>query len=171
MRTRTRFVFLALIAASTIGCDRVTKHVATVLLAGKPTQSFLADSIRLDYAENTGAFLSLGADLPPAVRTALFSVGTGAVLAVLRVLLFRSPGSLWRASGVALFVAGGLSNWVDRVTRGSVVDFMNVGIGGLRTGIFNVADMAILAGAAVFVLGELADRHAPKSVVKQTPDR
>jgi signal peptidase II len=27
-----------------------------------------------------------------------------------------------------------------------VIDFLNVGIGGLRTGVFNVADMAISAG-------------------------
>ena len=29
---------------------------------------------------------------------------------------------------------------------GNVVDFMNMGIGNLRTGIFNIADMAIMAG-------------------------
>jgi signal peptidase II len=43
-----------------------------------------------------------------------------------------------------------------------VIDFMNVGIGGLRTGIFNVADMAIMLGAAILVLeGSRSDRHAP----------
>jgi signal peptidase II len=50
--------------ASTIGCDRVTKHMAAALLADKPPQSFLADSVRLEYAENAGGFLSLGAGLP-----------------------------------------------------------------------------------------------------------
>ena len=53
--------------------------------------------------------------------------------------------------GLALYFAGGASNLVDRVMHGSVIDFMNVGVGPLRTGIFNVADMAILLGVAIFV--------------------
>jgi len=54
--------------------------------------------------------------------------------------------------GIALFVAGGSSNLLDRLTRGSVIDFMNVGLGPLRTGIFNVADMAIMLGAGLVIL-------------------
>lgn len=53
---------------------------------------------------------------------------------------------------MALFVAGGSSNLLDRLTRGSVIDFMNVGLGPLRTGIFNVADMAIMLGAGLVML-------------------
>jgi signal peptidase II len=45
-----------------------------------------------------------------------------------------------------LFVAGGISNLFDRVVQGSVIDFMHVGVGSVRTGIFNVADLAILLG-------------------------
>jgi signal peptidase II len=53
---------------------------------------------------------------------------------------------------MALFVGGGASNLFDRLARGSVVDFMNVGFGPVRTGIFNVADMAILLGAVLVVI-------------------
>ena len=66
----------------------------------------------------------------------------------------------WRVRGVALlglalFVAGGASNWIDRLARGFVVDFLNVGVGPVRTGIFNVADVAIMAGAAIMLIAEL----------------
>ena len=159
MKISSRVVLLALVMASTIGCDRVTKHMATALLADKPTQAFFADSVRLVYAENTGGFLSLGAELPPAVRTTLFTLITGLVLAVLLVMLFRSRRSLWRSLALALFVAGGISNWIDRALNGSVVDFMNVGVGSLRTGIFNFADVAIMLGVTLFVLSELANRR------------
>jgi signal peptidase II len=57
--------------------------------------------------------------------------------------------------GVCLVLAGGASNWVDRVVRGSVVDFLNVGVGPLRTGIFNVADVAIMVGVALLLVGGL----------------
>jgi signal peptidase II len=51
--------------------------------------------------------------------------------------------------GVSVFVAGGVSNLLDRIVYGNVIDFMNVGVGPLRTGIFNVADMAVILGAAI----------------------
>ena len=65
--------------------------------------------------------------------------------------------------GFALILAGGVGNLIDRVLNdGRVVDFMNVGIGRLRTGVFNVADMALMAGVGlVLVVGLLSkeERH------------
>jgi signal peptidase II len=56
-------------------------------------------------------------------------------------------------AGYALIAAGGLSNWVDRARfDGKVVDFMNMGLGPVRTGIFNVADLQILVGIALVLL-------------------
>jgi signal peptidase II len=165
-----RLAFLALVMAATIGCDRVTKHMATALLADGPTQSFLADSVRLTYAENTGGFLGLGASLPPVVRTSMFVFATGLALVTLLVPLLRSRWFFWRALGLVLFLAGGASNWVDRALRGSVVDFLNVGIGWLRTGIFNFADVAIMLGVALFAFSELTARRTPNDALEQTRD-
>ena len=146
---------LVVAVVSTIGCDRVTKHVAIAALAGVSARSYLADTVRLEYVENTGGFLGLGADWPDAVRTTLFTTGTGLLLLVMAGAAVRFRWHGWQLIGVCLVLAGGASNWVDRVARGSVVDFMNVGVGPLRTGIFNVADVAIMAGAAVLLLAGL----------------
>ena len=158
-RFRQSLVVLLLVVA-TVGCDRVTKHLAIENLAGGPTHSFLGDTIRLTYAQNTGGFLSLGAGLPPALRTAVFTIATGVILLLMGALAWRERGSLWHAAAFSLFVAGGASNWFDRVNDGSVVDFLNVGIGWLRTGIFNVADVAIMLGVALFVFAEFRARSA-----------
>jgi len=152
---RLALVFAVVI---TIGCDRVTKHVATTTLAGSPDRSYLGDTVRVVYAENTGGFLSIGADLPTPMRTALFTFATGLALIALAVLVTRRQWSGVAALGVTLFVAGGASNWFDRLAHGSVVDFLNVGIGPLRTGIFNVADIAITVGVALFALAEFRPR-------------
>ena len=68
------------------------------------------------------------------------------------VLAIRHRWPTLALIGMALFVAGGSSNLLDRLTRGSVIDFMNVGIGPLRTGIFNVADVAIMLGVGLVLL-------------------
>ena len=59
-----------------------------------------------------------------------------------------------------LFFAGGVSNWVDRVAMGTVIDFMNIGIGPFRTGIFNMADVAIMAGAALLIVDRWQSRRS-----------
>ena len=153
---------LVIASIATIGCDRVTKHVALTSLSDGHVRSYLSDMIRLQYVENTGGFLGLGAELPESVRMTLFTAVTGVVLVGLAVIAIRHRWQGWLLAGAWLVIAGGASNWIDRVVRGSVVDFMNVGIGPLRTGIFNVADVAIMAGAAVMLIAELrAARRAP----------
>ena len=160
-RISVRLVLLITIGA-TIGCDRVTKHVATTTLSEAPSRSFLADTFRLEYTENAGAFLGLGADWPRAVQTTVFGVGNGLLLVALVVLARRGRWPRAALLGVALFVAGGASNLLDRIMYGTVIDFMNVGIGSVRTGIFNVADMAIMLGAGILVLeSHRSDKQAP----------
>ncbi len=162
---------LLLVIVATIGCDRVTKHVATETLSGRPTQSYLSDTVRVGYTENTGGFLSIGANLPSGARTAVFTIGTGLILVALLVLTLRARLSPWRSVGLALFVAGGTSNWIDRAMQGSVVDFLNVGVGWLRTGVFNVADVAIMLGAGIFVLAELRRNRRGSTVSEAAADR
>jgi len=145
-----RLVLLIAIGA-TIGCDRVSKHVAATRLSERSRQSFLADTFRLEYAENAGGFLGLGADWPRPVRTAVFGAGN-ALLVVLFVVAWRRGWPMRTLLGVALFVGGGISNLLDRIVHGTVIDFMNIGIGPLGTGIFNVADMAIMLGLGIVIL-------------------
>jgi len=53
---------------------------------------------------------------------------------------------------LALILAGGSSNLIDRFFNdGYVVDFINLGAGQIRTGIFNVADIAITVGVLMLV--------------------
>ena len=157
-RVVTRLALIA-IALVTIGCDRVTKQAATIMLAGEPARSYLGDTVRLAYAQNTGGFLSLGADWPSPVRTGVFTVGTCILLLWLLAAASRRRWSPVAMLGITLFAAGASSNWIDRVLHGSVVDFLNVGIGPLRTGIFNVADVALMLGIALVVFTEARERR------------
>ena len=140
---------LCLLFAATAGCDRVTKLYAMTTLAGAPRQSYLGDTVRLDYHENAGGFLSAGATWDPRTRTVVFQFANGVFLLGTLAMGYRFKWSRLAAVGLMLFVSGGLSNLIDRMAIGTVIDFMNVGIGSWRTGIFNVADVAIMAGVVL----------------------
>ena len=147
-----RWLALVVLVGTTFGCDRVTKHFAAVTLAGRAGESYLGDTVRLEYAENAGAFLSLGDSLPAPIRTGIFTFGTALVLLATVVMAVRLRWSGPPVVGLALVFAGGASNLLDRVAHGRVIDFMNIGVGPLRTGIFNVADVAIMAGVALLIV-------------------
>jgi len=144
---------LLLVLAACVGFDQITKYTARYYLEGRGVYSYIGDTFRLVYSENTGAFLGLGSSLPENVRTFMFSGLVAIFLLAFLVYIIRSS-SVSKTDVIAsgLIIGGGFSNLVDRlVNNGAVMDFMNLGIGSLRTGIFNVADMAIMLGALLLL--------------------
>jgi len=146
---------------SCVGCDQASKTAARSWLHAGVTESLFADSLRLQLMENPGSFLSLGASLPEHLRFTLFTAAVAVLLVgLVCASLFARRLSTARIVALALVAGGGFSNLIDRLLfDGRVTDFLNVGIGSLRTGIFNPADMAIMAGVLVLILR----RGAPAS--------
>jgi signal peptidase II len=143
----------ALILVLCTVCDRGAKHAAESL-RGKPSREIAGGFMTLSYAENSGAMLSLGSGLPERTRFLIFTAGVGLVLAgIAGVILFAPALSRPLAAALSLILAGGGSNLFDRLSNdGRVVDFVTLGAGGIRTGIFNVADVAIMSGALLFLV-------------------
>jgi signal peptidase II len=149
MRLLARSALIVLVLIGCVSCDQVSKMTAREYLPGTGVHSYLGDTFRLEYAENPGSFLSLGDSLPSSVRYAAFTVGVGVFVAALLAWAVLSPRLAWpeRLALVAIG-ASGASNLIDRIRYdGMVTDFLNVGIGSLRTGIFNVADAIVMMGA------------------------
>ena len=74
-----QIVVVAITLLSCVGCDQATKSVAKEYLPRNEVLSFARDTFRLQYAENKGAFLSIGSSLPEKARGLLFTVGIGAI--------------------------------------------------------------------------------------------
>ena len=150
----TRTALLAGMLISCIGCDQVTKTIATRTLGQppRPVHSLLGGTIRLQYALNPGAFLGLGKDLSTAQRFWFLTVTNGVAMLVLGFLLVKNwDMAKIKFAAAALILGGGLGNLIDRVRQqGLVTDFLYLEVGPLHTGIFNVADMAIMAGCGIF---------------------
>jgi signal peptidase II len=149
-----RLTLVSLVMAGTIGCDQATKQLAISQLREEPAQTFLGGILRLTFAENPGAFLGLGGSLSRPVQFWLLTAGVGLLL--LSMLVYAVASHRIRRLhivAIALIAGGGVGNWIDRVMNdGRVVDFLNLGIGSLRTGIFNVADVAIMLGGGLLLL-------------------
>ena len=157
-----RRLFGPMLVLGCIGCDQVTKDLAVEHLAGTPPRDYLGGMLRIVYAENRGAFLGLGHTWSEPARIAVFVVLTGAVLVwALWSLLRHRAGSSLERLGLLLLVGGGIGNLIDRVRLGYVIDFMNLGVGSLRTGIFNVADVALMVGVAALVVAPRQTSDAP----------
>jgi signal peptidase II len=153
MRLMFRVVVLLLTLTACVGCDQLSKSAARSHLPRDTVVSVMGDTVRLQYAENPGAFLSLGAAFPKPVRRAVFTFGIAAVIIGVFALAIFAPGlGLSQRIALACICAGGLGNLIDRVGQdGYVTDFLNVGLGPVRTGIFNVADLILMLGVAALL--------------------
>jgi signal peptidase II len=142
------------IVAATAAADQAAKAAARALLAGRPPIERLGGFVRISFVENVGAFLSLGARLPEAVRFAVFVVLVGVGLLTAIVWLLRGAGSRphLQSAGLALVLGGGVGNLIDRLARGRVVDFLQLRAGSLHTGVFNLGDVAIVAGVLIWAM-------------------
>lgn len=164
MSYRKRITLIVCILVVCLAADHATKHMAMAWLKGSPPIIYLGDVFRFQYAENTGAFLGLFGRLSETVRSVLL-VGFNAVIlvAVSGFLFFSRDLNKMVTVSLALILAGGVGNLIDRLFYGGhVVDFMNLGLPWIhirgwepRTGIFNVADLAIVGGLVLMVAAEL----------------
>ena len=152
-RLLTTFVVSLLL----IGCDQISKNVASEYLVKGKVDSYLFDFFRVGYTENIGAFLGLGNALSEATR---FWVFVGIFLVgLLCYLIFGRKQSLYSVLALSFVFSGGLSNFYDRVmNNGAVIDFLNIGVGSMRTGVFNVADIAIMIGVFILLFSQMKSK-------------
>jgi signal peptidase II len=84
-----------------------------------------------------------------------------AVLAgVLAWLLAAGILSPVRSLAAGLMLGGGIANLLDRLPDGLVTDYVILSAGPVRTGVFNLPDAAILAGAVLWLIVGLLTRRA-----------
>lgn len=147
---RKRGLLLALLAAVfvfVILLDQITKNWAVAHLENQPPIIFIENWVSLVFFRNGGAAFGMGAG-----ATWLFAV-VAVVVVVIIIVTARKLGSLGWAISFGLLLAGAGGNLSDRLFRppgfgeGKVVDFIN-----LHFFICNVADIAITAGAAMFIV-------------------
>ncbi len=164
MRRMWRLGLVVLVLVSCVGCDQATKNIARGSLASSSV-SLLNDSIRFEYTENPGAFLGLGSKLPHEARFLLLVIFSSAsLLFTLAFTVSARNLDVEQWVGLSLLAGGGVGNLIDRIFNdGAVVDFVRLGIGSFQTGVFNLADVAIVVGIILLLLGSTKGKRETAS--------
>ncbi len=140
------------IAGGVFLIDQATKAWAVKNLKFGDVFTVIPGFLSFAYAQNTGIAFSMLDDHGATGRWGLSIVG---IIAATLVLYFfwRTPRTDDRMLGaLALLLAGIVGNVTDRVRFGFVIDFIDVQFGSWHYPTFNVADMAIVAGAGLLIL-------------------
>lgn len=159
-----RSIFIISIVLLNIGLDQFSKHLVRHYIYPYANHSFLNGHFILTRVENTGAFLSLGDQIPYVLRIILLSVIPSAVLIwAVAMLIRRVDFNKMALIGLCCIVGGGAGNVYDRVVNGSVTDFLYINFSIIHTGVFNIADLSITTGVFLVLISlrrkMVAERH------------
>ncbi|NNL15632.1 MAG: signal peptidase II [Flavobacteriaceae bacterium] len=153
-------VLVCLLIILNIGCDQISKKMVRDQVEPRSTTEIIGEKFILTNVENSGAFLGMGSDLNPTVKTILLLILPVIVLLlVLRYVLVKKDLDNLTVIGLSFILGGGIGNLYDRILYGSVTDFFHIDLGGVfRTGIFNMADVSVMVGMGFILLASLVQR-------------
>jgi signal peptidase II len=149
-RARCVHFFLALLV---VLIDRWTKRMVAARIEMYTHIQIIPGFFRLTHTENTGAAFSLFADSPSHWKTTLLIGFSLIAMVIVSVLLWKQARAL-AITGIALslILGGAAGNLWDRVASGRVVDFLLFYFKQYQWPVFNLADSAIVVGAALLVI-------------------
>lgn len=156
MNTRSivRNILILIILAANLGCDQISKDIIRQRIDYDEKISVIDHFITLTKVENTGAFLSMGSNLPHNVSNIVMIILPLVVLCyAFYYLVTKKTLSGLLSLGLCLVIGGGTGNIIDRVIYGSVTDFLHFNFGLFQTGIVNFADISLTAGLVIVLYG------------------
>ncbi len=152
-----------------VGCDQVSKSIVRESISYYERISVIPNTVTLTKVENTGAFLSLGSNFPPFLKKVFFlSFPVLVLLFALYYIFTQKKLSIWIVAGLSFITGGGIGNLYDRILYGSVTDFLHIDFGLFRTGVFNMADVSIMTGTFLMVIGYYIQHKNQKKAISSS---
>jgi len=146
-------VLILVIIMLNVGCDQISKSIVRDHVDYYEHIKVFSDHITLTKVENSGAFLSMGDALHSGIKFVLLLLMPIAVLVMgVYFVMTRKDLSSGMVFGVCCVIGGGIGNLYDRILYGSVTDFLHIDFILFQTGVFNAADMSIMAGMLLIIL-------------------
>lgn len=163
--TLSRTLKIIIIIVVNIALDQISKFYVRANVGYQTSRDIIGENFILTNVENSGAFLGMGSDMSPTMKVIFLWILPILVLGYVVYYIFSNK-ALDRLSLLAFccIIGGGIANVYDRIKYGSVTDFLHIDLGGgMRTGIFNVADMSVTFGMIMLLIASFVYR---KKVVK-----
>ncbi|KQM74862.1 signal peptidase II [Pedobacter sp. Leaf216] len=160
-----RWSVLLLLLTLNFGCDQISKNIVRTEISDYEHISIIKDRFTLTKVENSGAFLSLGDNMPYIFRIIILTGLPLLFLAYGLYFLFAKP-NLPASMQIAIcfLIGGGIGNLYDRIVHGSVTDFMHLDLYLFQTGVFNFADISIMIGVGILLFQSFRSK-----MVKEEP--
>jgi signal peptidase II len=150
-----RWILFGAIALGVLLLDQVTKSwIVSTLEIGQGLE-VAGEWLRLVHWRNSGALFGL---LPQSAP--IFAVVSLGVVALIVVYHRRAGRGIVTTLALALLLGGAIGNLVDRLRYGSVVDFVDMGIGTWRFYTYNMADAAITTAIIMLIVMAVFPRTA-----------
>lgn len=140
------------IIAGVVLLDRITKLYIRSHVSAMDMIPVIPGFFNIVHTENPGAAFGFLADSNLAWRRVLLLAVSVVVMSIIGSLLYRAPANPVLQTGLALVFGGALGNAWDRLTRGTVTDFLQFFFGSYEFPSFNAADSAISIGAALLLI-------------------
>lgn len=143
-------------AVFVLAADQLTKYLVSAKLALGSGFVLIPHIMNIRYVQNTGAAFSIlgNGTMALGIISMVFSA------AIVIYWLSAKPKNPLLCSSLALLFAGALGNGIDRLARHYVIDFLDTAF--IDFPVFNVADIAVTVGAALFILYELLSERGKK---------
>jgi signal peptidase II len=145
--------WLILIIAAVLATDQATKHVIEKYTSAEYLHVVIPGILNLIHTHNPGVAFSLFADShSPAVRFMLLAFSIAVIIFLFWLLAAERAGGRMGQIGMAMILGGAVGNVLDRLTQRGVTDFIDLHIQSHHWPTFNIADSAIVVGAALVLL-------------------
>jgi signal peptidase II len=153
---------LAFLAVAVLAADQVSKYAVDKFTSVGSIRVLIPGLLNLVHASNPGVAFGIFADSATPWRAPLLIVFSLGVMALIVWLLATDRAGGWLGQdGMASILGGAAGNLFDRVLRRNVTDFLDFHLGSYHWYTFNVADSAIVIGAALVILELLRDARHP----------
>lgn len=126
--------------------DQLSKWIAVISLEGKTSFYLIRGFLRFSYVENRGAAFGMLENN----RWIFLVLSTLTIVCLIAFMVVSKPKSKLERVGLALILAGGIGNMIDRVILGYVIDFIDFYT--IWNYVFNIADSCICIGVAVIII-------------------
>jgi|TARA_B100001079_G_scaffold259730_1_gene259162 signal peptidase II len=154
MINKNRNISITILITVSILLDQLSKFLIRQNVDQYSEIKLIGDYFILTNVENSGAFLGMGSDFSPFIKTVFLLILPIIVLICIMIYVYRDK-QIDKISliGFCLIIGGGIANIYDRILYGSVTDFLFIDLGGIfKTGIFNIADLSVTTGMILILL-------------------